>query len=129
MSEMDRETFFKAAMHPNAMPDEMNFHLTAGTNPNVGGARSFSEEGFETLGYQFHDFVMARTLAFSERNGRFPTGLRAEVKLSWDDERGAEELNRDSDEPWYQLTDEGATPIPIDGSYRLAPFLNKRKKP
>lgn len=121
----DREGFFQAAMHPDLLSDEMNFHITA---PNSDGQRGFSQEGYEAIGYQFHDWVMARTLSHFRREGRFPTGLRAEVKLVWDDDREPDALAVESDEPWFHIPNKDGKPIPLDGQHRLSTFLKDRRE-
>ena len=122
---MDRQEFFKQAMEPDTLPDAMDFVIRAGHHDPE---RTFSQEGFEALGFQMHDFVMARTLAFGRREGRFPRGLRAEVRLVWDEERSDAELERDSLPPWWSLDDKGTRLVPLDGSHRLSTFLTDRRK-
>jgi hypothetical protein len=121
---LKREAFFSAATDPDAMPDVMDFHLRA---MNLDRTRGFSVEGFEAVGYQMHDWLMARTLAYFRRHGEFPVGVRAEVRLVWDDDRDAEALKDESTRPWYLPFDREGEPVELDGTHRFSTFLADRR--
>lgn len=121
---MERDEFFDAAVG-QAMPDKMTAVLRR--NPDEPPERAFSVEGFESVGYQLHDFVLARTLAFMNREGRPPNAVRAELRLVWDDESTDDELEATEMSPWYAVTDRGTEPTTVDGETRLSAFLTERR--
>lgn len=125
---MNRDEFFQIATDPHAMPDEMDFHLIGTTKGMQDGKRGFSVEGFEAIGYQMHDWLMARVLAYYKRHGRFPSSLRASTVLHWNEDAEAETLEQESDDPWWHHIDMGGTPISPDGEHRLRAFLKDRER-
>lgn len=123
---MERDEFFQQATLPT-MPDE--FSTTLRRNPdNTDPQQTFSVEAFEGVGYQLHDFVMARTLAYLRREGRAPKGLRAELRIVWDDDRSDSQIEQEELNPWYALTDDGGEMVPVDGTHRLSTFLTERRE-
>jgi hypothetical protein len=121
-----RRAFFTGAMTA-AMPDAMDLILRRA--PGSDDDRAFSVEAFESLAYQFHDFVMARTVAYIDRHKRPPSGLRARLVIDWDDAPSDAELARDNVPPWYAVTspEDAPTPLPLDGNVRFRAFLDDRK--
>lgn len=126
VSAMDREAFFKTAMEPTMLSDDLDIIMRREDD------KSFSVEAFESVGYQTHDFVLARTLAQWRRTGRPPTGMRVALQITWDDTPTDAELGRDNVAPWYSMDvngdDTGATPLTLDGVHRMAAFLEARRK-
>jgi hypothetical protein len=120
---VSRDEFFNEAQ-TDAVPDRLNLHLHRNLDqPNEYG---YSVEGFETVGYQMHDFLMARTLAFYRRHGRWPEGVTVDMRLRWDGE--ADELAK-LPLPWFSLNDPaGGAPLVPDGERRLRPFLAERRE-
>ena len=121
---LDRDSFYEAAMQAVDMPDQIELHLHK-TDPDP--RHGFSVDGFKTVGYQLHDFLMARTYAHWKREGHFPEGVKVVMQLVWDEDRAVEDLLRDSNIPWWQGDDPGALPA-VDGDHRLSPFLDEREQ-
>lgn len=119
--EMTREAFFEVVTQPG-VPDEMNFVLRKAH----GDSGTFSAEGFEAVGYQMHDFVVARTLGHWRETGRAPTGVTVQMRLVWDAPTD-EQLKAESEVPWYSLDDVGAALTSPDGEHRLSTFLSRRR--
>lgn len=123
---LTRDEFYEQATRPET-GDEMSYLIRRGENDDL--ERAFSLEAYEAVGYQMHDFLMARTLAYQARHGVMPRSLRAELRVVWDDERSDAELE-EGPSPWYALDDSGTTMLPLDGSFRAggAVFLERRRR-
>lgn len=123
---MDREDFFKSAIG-QTMPDELS--LTLRRNPeNTDERQTFSEEAYEALGYQMHDWIMARTIAYLDREGRAPAGMRVDLRIGWDAQPDDDQLEVQEWKPWFALTDQGEHPVTdVDGERRLSTFLEQRR--
>ena len=123
---MNRNQFYEQAMTP-LMPDEMAFVIRP-SEDNLTDGRAFSAEAYEQVGYQMHDFLMARTVAFMAREGRPPRGLRAEMRLVWDEADSDDDLQAQEMNPWFALTDHGVTPIDGEHRHAFTNFLDAEKR-
>jgi hypothetical protein len=120
-----REEFYERAMG-ETMDDEMAFALTRANN--VDRSLAFSLDAYEAVAYQVHDYLLARTMAYHKRHGRFPESLRAEMKIEWDkDGQTAADLEATEWMPWYTRPDSGPG-LPVDGEVRLSAFLAERRQ-
>jgi hypothetical protein len=105
---------FGAEMTKPGGPDEMAFVLR-GQDPRP--EAGFSIDGVEAIAEQFKRFVLARSLAYYNREGHMPKDLRAIVKLDWI--APADEWLEQGPRPWYAANDpyEGLEP-PVEGQHR-----------
>lgn len=123
MDEMGRRDFFEAMSLPGAS-DEMNFVLRK--EHDDGG--TFSAEGVEAVGFQMHDYLLARTLGHWRETGAPPQGVTVNVTLTWDGP--TDEQLQDRDPPWFSLDDGpgvGPALTSPDGDHRLSTFLTQRR--
>jgi hypothetical protein len=121
-----RREFYEAAV-TDEMPDAFAIHLNR--NPELPPNQGFSEEAFEEIGYHMHDWTMARVMAYYNRHGRWPSGMRIEMRVRWDDRRTANLLAATSAIPWYALDDPASGEMTVpDGERRMSPFIRERRE-
>lgn len=120
-----RDEFFRTAMGKD-MPDTFVLQLEKGPDYVGDDTTTFSRDGIDTIGYQMIDFVSARLIAYSQRNGVFPKGMRVKIDIEWDDIPGLGDLRRNEVLPWYHLSETGKG-MQLDGLNRLSTFLELRK--
>ena len=109
---MNYEEFFEIACQP-AFGDQMAFQMKA-ADPDP--KTTFSIQGFENIGTQMINFILARTCARMQGQGLPAKELHAMLKLSWN---SFDHELLDVGPPWYSLLDKDGGLRTIDSNVRV----------